>query len=172
VNAETGAATLIGPTGIPADPHPPFTFNGDGTFNLCDETLYGVGNKLFATFDSFTLDPKTLAVNILVPPHLWEINPLTGAATHIASSTLNLGASVRIEDKFYAFHLVTTAFTAFGPVAYNQLEALDLATGGTTLLTDIDTAAGPIFGAAPVHGHSQPQILVPDQHRLRWRVSQ
>src|SRR6266849_609571 len=40
VNAETGAATLIGPTGIPADPRVPFTFNGDGTLNLCDETLY------------------------------------------------------------------------------------------------------------------------------------
>jgi len=69
------------------------------------------------------------------------------------------------------FHLVTTASTDFGPVAFNQLETLDLKTGGTTFLTDIDTAAGPIFGAAPVHGHSQSQILLPDQPRLRWRVS-
>jgi hypothetical protein len=70
--------------------------------------VYGVGNKLFATFDSFTLDPKTLAIDVLVPPDLWEINPLTGVATHIASTTLNLGGSVHVENKIYAFHLVST----------------------------------------------------------------
>ena len=46
VNASTGHARLIVPTGIPPDPAVPFTFNADGTVNLCGETLYGVGDKL------------------------------------------------------------------------------------------------------------------------------
>jgi hypothetical protein len=57
VNPATGAATPVAGTGIPPDPHVPFTFNNDGTFNLCDEGLYGIGGKLYATFDSFAIDP-------------------------------------------------------------------------------------------------------------------
>ena len=53
VNPATGVATLIGPTGIPPDPHVPFTFNPDGTFNLCDETLYGVGRQALCNLRFF-----------------------------------------------------------------------------------------------------------------------
>ena len=172
VNPATGVATIIGPTGIPPDPHVPFTFNADGTFNLCDETLYGVGNKLYATFDSFTLNPVTLAITVLVPPDLWEIDPRTGIATRIAPTSLNLGASVHVDGNFYAFHLVPVGFNAFGPVSISQLETLDLANGITSFVKEIDPAAGPIFGVAPVRGHSQSRLPVPDQLRLRWRVSQ
>jgi hypothetical protein len=41
VNPNTGTATMIGPTGMPPDPHVPFTVNPDGTINLCDEISMG-----------------------------------------------------------------------------------------------------------------------------------
>ena len=54
VNPATGAATLIGTTGIPAIP-------GVGTPNmiLFDESLNGIRGKLYATFDAlnFVLTP-------------------------------------------------------------------------------------------------------------------
>jgi hypothetical protein len=42
---------------MPPDPHVPFTVNPDGTINLCDEVLNGVGGTLYATFHSVTLNP-------------------------------------------------------------------------------------------------------------------
>jgi hypothetical protein len=155
VNPATGAATLIGPTGIPPDPSVPFTFNADGTFNLCDETLYGIGDKLYASFDSFTLDPSTLTVKVKVPAKLWRIDPETGVATLIAPTSLNLGASVYADGRFYAFHLVPVGFSAAGPQTINQLDTLDLTNGLIRFISDIDPAAGPIFGAAPVRGQNQ-----------------
>lgn len=161
VDASTGHATLIGPTGMPPDPHVPFTFNEDGTFNLCDEILLGVGDKLYATFDSFTLNTMTLAMDFLVAPNLWEIDPRTGAATLIAPTSPNMDALVRVDGRFYAFRLQVTGFSStVGPESINQLLALDLKNGGTDLVRDIDPAAGPIFGAARVHARP----------RLRWQV--
>jgi hypothetical protein len=126
---------------MPPDPSIPFTFNPDGTFNLCGETFYGVANKLNATFDSLTPDPATLAIIDKVPPDLWEIDPSTGVATHIAPTSLNLGALVEVEGKFYAFHLVPTGFNAFGPETITQIEAFDLANGGTSFVRNVDPAA-------------------------------
>ena len=61
VDFSTGAATPVGhsagTTGLRPDPNTPFTFNDDGTFNLCDEGLYGFEGKLYATFDSYAIDP-------------------------------------------------------------------------------------------------------------------
>ena len=145
VNPSTGAETLIGATGMPADPAFPGTMNPDGTINLCDETLYGVGNKLYATFDSFKLDPATLNITGVVPPDLWQINPSTGVATLIGPTSMMLGASVDVGGTFYAFHLTPTPT---GQV--NQLYTLDLSNGDTTFVRDIDPSASGIVGAAPV----------------------
>ena len=161
VDASTGHATLIGPTGMPPDPHVPFTFNADGTFNLCDEILLGVGDKLYATFDSYRLNTTTLAMDFLVAPDLWEIDPRTGAATLVASTSPNMETLVRVDGRFYAFRLQITGFSStVGPEAINQLLTLDLANGVTEFVREIDPAAGPIFGAVPVH----------DRPRLRWHA--
>jgi hypothetical protein len=93
-------------------------------------------------------------------------------ATNIAPTSLNLGASFYVDGNFYAFHLVPVGFNAFGPVAISQPETLDLANGITSFVRATDPATGPIFGAAPVRGHSQSQLPVPGQRRLRWRVSE
>jgi len=145
VNSSTGAATLLGPTGIPADPAYPFTMNPDGTLNLFDESLYGVGNALYATFDAFTLDPATLSETDVVPPSLWQIDPTTGVATRIGPTMLNLSASVDVDGTFYAFHVMPTPT---GQV--NQLYTLDLSNGDTSFVRDIDSSAAGIVGAAPV----------------------
>src|SRR5215831_41841 len=72
VDPTTGAATMIRATGIPPDPAIPFTVNSDGTINLCDESLYGIAGRLFATFDAFTLDPSTLEKTPVVAPAVYE----------------------------------------------------------------------------------------------------
>ena len=149
VNPHTGGATLIGATGMPPDPSIPFTVNPDGTWNLCDETLYGVGGKLYATFDSFTIDPNTLAIKTVVAPNLYWIEPSSGLATLIGPTSLQLGASVDAGGQFYAFHLVPIGWSPFGPIAESELYSLNLSNGSTSFLGSIDPNAGPIFGAAP-----------------------
>lgn len=159
VNPNTGVATLMGATGMPSDPAVPFTTNSDGTINLCDESLYGVGGTLYATFDSFTLDPNSLSITPTVAPAIYSINPKTGAATFIANTDLNLGASVQVNGKFYAFKWVPTGFTAFGPQIQSMIETLDLSNGGTSFVARVDPSAGGITGAAPAGS-------------LRWRLPQ
>ena len=64
VNPDTGAATFLRATGIPPDPHTPLTFTCDGgTFCLGDEGLYSMGGKLYASFDSFAIDPTRTLPN-------------------------------------------------------------------------------------------------------------
>jgi len=156
VDPETGVATLIAATGMPPDPTAPFTFNADGTFNLCDEGLYNVGGKLYATFDSFDLDPAKTPppiAHVHVSPALYQIDPATGLATFVAETDLQLSALfVAGNGKFYAFRAVLDGFDAVYdfPIAHAELVTLDLATGKTTKLTDIDHSIGPIFGAAPI----------------------
>jgi hypothetical protein len=153
VDSGTGAATLIRATGMPADPTTPFTFNEDGTFNLCDQTFYGVDGVLYATFDAFAFNPTPgpnfLAVKTKVAPKLYRIDPSSGVATLVGRTDVQLAASVDVDDRFYAFRGVLTGFAGF-PQAYSELLTLDLATGGIGFLRTIDPAAGPIFGAAPV----------------------
>jgi len=117
-------------------------YNGDGTFNLCDETLYGVGGRLYATFDSFKVDPVSLAITPVVNPDLYQIDPATGIATPVGPTDLQLGASVEVKT--------ITGFVDGFPQAYSQLVTVDPATGKTTFVRNIDPAAGPIFGAAPI----------------------
>jgi len=149
VDPETGAATFLRATGIPPDPTIPFTLDGDN-LNLCDESLYGVDGKLYATFDSFAVNEKNLAIKTNVAPDLYQIDPATGIATPVGPTDLQLGASVEVNGKFYAFRLTITGFVDGFPQAYSQLVTVDPATGKTTLVRNIDPAAGPIFGAVPI----------------------
>lgn len=155
VDPNSGLATLIGPTGIPADPAIPFTFNPDGTINLCDETLYGLHGRLYATFDSFTLDPNTLTVTPQINAQLYEIDPQTGHTTVVAPTSLNLGATVEDDGRFFAFHLTPIAFGAYGPIVRSQVVRLSLSTGKIRSVVDVDPNASGIVGAAPVRGENE-----------------
>lgn len=55
-------------------------------------------------------------------------------------------------EQTYAFKGVLDGFdhTYNFPIAHNELVTLDLATGETTKITDIDPSIGVIFGAASV----------------------
>lgn len=154
VDPDTGAATRIGNTGMPPDPTVPFTYNGDGTFNVCDESFYGVGGEIFATFDSFAIDPNTLATPVKVKPALYEIDPISGTTIRVGPTDLKLSASVKVHGKFYAFRGVLTGFAAGFPQAYSQIVRLDLETGKTIGLANADPSLGLILGAAPVRGHN------------------
>ena len=153
VNPHTGAATFMRATGMPPDPTIPFTFNNDGTFNLCDETFYGVNGELYATFDSFDFDPTpgpaSLVVTTKVSPKLYRIDPSTGDATPVGHTDVQLSASVAVDKKFYGFRGVLTGFAGF-PLTYSELVIIDLTNGKVSYVLTIDPASGAIFGAAPV----------------------
>jgi hypothetical protein len=69
VNSVRGAATLIGPTGIPAIPFVPGSINDDGTINSYDEAIFGSAGDLYEMFDAFTFDLNSFTVvNTIVAP--------------------------------------------------------------------------------------------------------
>ena len=155
VDPASGVATILRATGIPPDPTIPLSFNNDGTFNLCDEGLYSVGGKLYATFDSFAIDPnQTPPTRPLenVFPALYQIDPSTGEATLVGNTDWQLTAIVDVQGKSYGFIGVIDSFD-FGidfPIGHAEVVRLDLATGKTNKVSDVDPSIGPIFGAAPV----------------------
>jgi hypothetical protein len=145
VNATTGASHLIGPTGIP-----PIVFNPP---ELSDETLYGVGGKLFATFDVFSLPVSS--PGLIVPPALYQINTSTGVATEVAPTMLNLSASVDVNGTFYAFKegLANPSCMGASPspcASAAEAFTLDLANGNTGFVTDVNPSATAIYGASTV----------------------
>jgi hypothetical protein len=151
VNPTTGVATLIGPTGIPPVPAYPFTTNPDGSLSLFDESLYGVGGKLYATFDAWNLAPDGSSGTDVVDPALWQIDPTTGIATKIGPTADRILSSVEVGGTLYAFAgTVNSTYNFFDPGPLIQLVSLNLSNGNTSLMTNVDPAAGAIFGAAPV----------------------
>src|ERR1017187_7603185 len=96
VNPATGVATLIGLTGIPAIPFLPLSTNPDGSFNFYDESLFGSGGTLYATFDAASFNPATFVIIPVVAPSLYRIDTSTGLATLLAPTTLGLGAALEV----------------------------------------------------------------------------
>ncbi len=138
VNPLTGAATLIGTTGIPPIPFIPASFNPDGTINFYEEALFGAGGKLYATFDALVFDLTTFSVaSIAVAPALYQIDPSTGRATLVGPTDLSIGAVVGANGTNYAFNLLR-----------GQIFSLDVASGNTSFVSDTDPTAGTIRGAA------------------------
>jgi hypothetical protein len=137
VNPMTGAATLIGATGIPAIPFIPASMNPDGTINLYEEALFESGGQFYATFDAFALDLTTFTPTVAVAPALYRIDTNTGLATRIAGTDLAIGAAVGIGSSAYGFNLLQ-----------GNVFTLDLASGSSTFITNTDVGAGTIRGAA------------------------
>jgi hypothetical protein len=140
VNPVTGAATLIGSTGIPAIPFVPGTLNPDGTINFFDQAIFDAGGKLYITFDAFVFDLGSFSiVGTVVDPALYQINPLTGGATLVGPTDLGIGAVTGVNGVYYAFNDLA-----------NQITSLNLANGNTSFVSNFDPAAGVIQGAIPV----------------------
>lgn len=137
LNPQTGAATLIGLTGIPGVPFVPGSQNPDGTFNFYDQTIFGAGGKLYSTFDAFVFDFATFTiVNSVIAPKLYEINPSTGGATVVGPTGWNIGAVFSLDGNSYAFD-----------VSQSQVLNLNLTDGSTSFVRDFDPAAGVVGGA-------------------------
>ena len=140
VNSVTGAATLIGPTDIPAIPFVPGSFNDDGTINFYDEAIFGSAGDLYETFDAFTFDLNSFTVvNTIVAPALYQLDPSSGLGTLVGTTDLGIGAVVGVDGTYYAFNDMT-----------GQIEGLNLANGNTNFISNFDPAAGVIQGAVPV----------------------
>jgi hypothetical protein len=140
VNPLTGATTPIGLTRMPGITFVPLSTNADGSFNIFDEALFAADGKLFATFDTGAVDILT-SNPILTPviaPNLYQIDPATGVATLIGPTAFGLSAAVELNGGAYAFN-----------APLREVDALDLATGKTSFVSNLDPAVGIITGAAP-----------------------
>jgi hypothetical protein len=136
VDAESGAAKLIGPTGMPAVPFIPLSTSPSGT-NFLNESLFSVHGKLYANFAAGVLQTGAPPA-VVIPPALYQINPKTGHAKWIAPTHFGLTSIVSMNDTVYAFKAAT-----------GEVVTLDLATGETTAVSDLDQAARVIGGATP-----------------------
>jgi hypothetical protein len=141
VNPNTGATKLLnGHSGLPAIPFVPGTINADGTINFWDETIWGAGGKLYVTFDALVFDLNALkVVNVLVRPTLYQVDPLTGAATAVGPTDLGIGGVADVKGVSYAFNDLT-----------GEITSIDVASGKTNFVGNFDPSAGVIQGAATV----------------------
>jgi hypothetical protein len=140
INPLTGAAALIGSTGIPPVPFIPGSSNPDGTVNFYDQVLFEAGGRLYSTFDAVTFDLTSFAVaDVLVAPDLYQIDSSTGLAMLIGPTALGIGGVANVNGAYYAFNDMT-----------NQVLALDIANGNTTFVSNFDPAAGVVQGVSPV----------------------
>ncbi|MDQ2898915.1 MAG: PEP-CTERM sorting domain-containing protein [Acidobacteriota bacterium] len=140
VNPSTGHATLIGPTGIPAVTFIPLsTPNPDGSLNFFGGALFGASGKLYATFDTGTVNFMTGVITPVIPENLYQIDPATGTTTLIGPTAFALDTVIDVNGTFYAFKNDT-----------NQVVTLNLANGNTSFVSNLDPAAGLVFGASPV----------------------
>ena len=143
VNPLTGAATLIGPTGIPPLPFIPATVNADGSINVMDESLFSVGSALLAVFHASTLsvNPPPPTETPVVPPAIYQIDPATGIATFVAPTVPGLSGVTTVAGAYVGFDNVT-----------NQLVLLDPGTGQALPFGGFDPSAGVITGALATTG--------------------
>ncbi len=139
IDPATGHATLIGATGIPAVtfiPHDPVPGDPDSIY-IYDEGMFSSGGNLYMSFDTGTLDLTTFTPTQVIAPDLYQINPITGAATLITSFPFGIGAINDVNGTLYAFDIPTS-----------QVVTLNLSNGNTSFVSDLDPAAGIIDGAA------------------------
>jgi hypothetical protein len=148
VNQTTGSASLIGLTGMPAIPFVPLSMNPDGTLNVYDEALFGANGKFYATFDAATLDLSTGTPTPVIAPELYQIDPVTGKATPVASTTFGVGAAVELNGITYAFL-----------AASQEIATIDLSTGDTTVIGPYDPNAG-IISAAVATPEPLPSAMI------------
>jgi outer membrane protein assembly factor BamB len=139
VNPDTGAAKLIGPTGIPALTTAPFSPDPDGvSFDVFGETLFSSHGKLYAYFSTLAVNFATGTFRVLTPGAIYEIDPKTGHTRFIAPTSSTLSTVVEVSDTVYAFD----------PLA-GQVLTLDVTTGQTTPVSTVDAAVGVVAGAVP-----------------------
>src|SRR3954451_5540026 len=107
-NPATGAATLIGATGIPAVPFPShFTSNPDGSGNAMTATLFAANGNLYATFETDIVDFASGNITPGIPNTLYRIDPNTAVATAVAPTMQGISAVTQVNGVSYAFDVGT-----------------------------------------------------------------
>jgi hypothetical protein len=151
VNPTTGAATLIGATGIPGVPFIPLSpvpGDPDGSFYFYSESLFDYGGNLYANFDTGMFDPVTFTPTQLIAPELYEINTLTGLATTITPTTFGLTTITNVNGTVFGFDANT-----------RQVLNLNMVDGSTTYVSDTDPAVGLVGGATAASPVPEPASL-------------
>jgi hypothetical protein len=142
VNPATGATKLIGPTGMPGITFIPLSENDNGSLNVYDESLFSIGGKLYANFDTSMFNPETGIPTPVIPAAIYQINTTTGVGTRITSTDIGLSAIVNVNDTLYAISAPT-----------GEVVTLNVKTGRTHPVSELDAAAGLISaGLAVPHG--------------------
>jgi hypothetical protein len=139
VNPTTGAATLLGATGLPGLPFILDSTNPDGTLNVYDEVLFAAAGNLYLTFDASTIDFSTFTVTPVIAANLYRINPTTGVAALIGPTSQAITAVVNSKGATYGFKAST-----------GEILTLDLSNGNTSHFSDYDQSVGVVGGASPV----------------------
>jgi len=129
VNPVTGAATLVGATGIPAVPFSShFTSNPDGTGNAMTATLFAADGNLYATFDTNIVNRATGNITPGIVNSLYRIDPNTAVTTVVGPTMQTISAVTQVNGITYAFGVGT-----------QQLLSLNLANGGTSFVADVNS---------------------------------
>jgi hypothetical protein len=141
INAATGKATLVGPTGMTSISFVPALPGSNGTWTGADESLFAAGGKLYANEDFVTINPASPhpVVGVVLADALYQIDTTTGKATLIAPTLTPLNAFANVNGTEYAFD---------GNLG--EIVSVNLTNGNTTFVSNYDPSAGLISGAAAV----------------------
>ena len=144
VDRKTGAATLIGPTGIPAivSPH-------------LSSSLAGDCHSLF-----FTLAERDEAGNLILPPSLYRIDPRNAAATFMGPTARAVAGSGFINGTLYGFSVDLRLFGINEPP---HVFSIDTTTGAATRVTDLNVPG--VGGAVSLPGGEGCETESPDAAR-------
>jgi hypothetical protein len=112
----------------------------NGKLNVYDESLFSLGGKLYANFDSGQVDLSNGSETAVIAAALYEINPETGHARTIAPTELGLLTIVNVNGTVYAFDVI-----------HDRFVVLDLTTGRTKAVSNLAPAAGFVCGATPAN---------------------
>jgi hypothetical protein len=147
VDPKTGAAKLIGPTGIPPLTFVPFSPDPKypGSVDVYDESLFSFRGKLYAIFGTAAVSFEPFSVDTLMHDALYEVNPSTGATAFIAllrnaqgMLDVHLSSVVNVNDTIYGFDAAT-----------GDVVTLSLTHAQTTAVAALDPAVGVVTGATP-----------------------
>jgi outer membrane protein assembly factor BamB len=138
LDPKTAATKLIGATGVPGLPFPPFSENPDGSVNVFGEALFNARGKFYLYFAAIAVNFGTGTYAVQIPGAIYEINPATGQAKLLSHTESTLSAFIPLNDTVYAFNAWT-----------GQTVEVDVTTGNTTAVADVDPNVGVVAGAAP-----------------------
>jgi hypothetical protein len=143
VNKHTGAASLIGQTGIPPITFLPEVPTEDGKLSVYSESLFSFRGDLYVNFGTQIIDLNTFEFTTTFNDTLYKLDAKSGTATRIAQLEEGLTSIVNVNDTVYAFSAATF-----------QEVTINMANGETHAVTALDPALAVVQGATAVNAAS------------------